>query len=325
MLGRMAKRLRVAGIQAKSANGDVEGNLERTSRLVARAVERGAELVVCPEFLATGYVYDTSIWECAEPTDGPTERWLRRMAAQHRIHIGASYLEATGEDFYNTFTLARPDGTIAGRVRKESLPFFEGWYFKSCGDSKVIDTDLGRIAVGICQDNHTARFMQHVTRDGADILVMPHSGPCVRDPLGLIDKSTRQMLSEVASLYAETFGVPAVMVNKAEDGVTPSPIPILPFVRMRMRFPGLSTICDADGTVLDHLGDEEGIVVADVTLDPDKRKRPDQLPTGYWSHPPRSFPLLSGAAFRALELLGKAAYAVSRSRARAARTANGSV
>lgn len=316
----MAKRLRVAGIQAKSANGDVEGNLERASRLVTRAAERRAELVLCPEFLATGYVYDTSIWDSAEATDGPTERWLQTMATRHRIHIGASYLEASGEDFYNTFTLARPDGTIAGRVRKESLPFFEGWYFKSCGDSKVIDTDIGRIAVGICQDNHTARFMEHVTRDGADLLLMPHSGPCVRDPLGLIDQSTRQMLREVAPLYAETFGIPAVMVNKAEDGDTPSPIPVLPFVRVSMRFPGLSTICDADGAVLDQLGDEEGIVVADVTLDPDKRKQPERLPTGYWSHPPRSFPFLSAAAFRALEVLGKAAYAVRRSRARAARS-----
>ncbi len=100
------RTLRVAGVQVESRNLDVQGNLRRAEGLVAVAAERGAELVLCPEFLAAGYVYDPSIWDVAELRGGPTELWLARMARQHRLYIGASYLEATGNDFFNTFTPA---------------------------------------------------------------------------------------------------------------------------------------------------------------------------------------------------------------------------
>src|SRR5580698_137432 len=97
-----SRLLRVAALQVESRNGEGASNLARAEPLVAKAAQDGARLVLCPEFLAT------------------------------------SYLEAEGEDFFNTFALAAPDGRIAGRVRKESLPAFEGWYFKSSDEPKTI-------------------------------------------------------------------------------------------------------------------------------------------------------------------------------------------
>ena len=150
------RKLRIARLQVESRNFDLEGNLRRAEALLTSAAERGAELALCPELLAPGYVYYRSLWDMAEPRSGPTELWLARMARQHRMYIGASYLEASGDDFSNTFSLMKPDGTIAGRVRKESLPGFEGWYFKSCPGPKVIETEFGRIGIGICHDNCTS-------------------------------------------------------------------------------------------------------------------------------------------------------------------------
>ena len=128
---KQTRTLSLAGVQLETRNGEVEANLVHAEHFVALAREGGAQLILCPEFLAAGYVYDASLWEAAEPQTGPTERWLRRMAIEHRVHIGASYLEVSGDDFFNTFALVRPDGAVAGRVRKESLPGFEGWYFRS--------------------------------------------------------------------------------------------------------------------------------------------------------------------------------------------------
>ena len=85
-----------------------------------------------------------------------------------------------------------------------------------------------------------------------------------------------------------------------------------------MRFPGLSCICGADGVVLERLDGREGIVVADVSLDPGRRRQPE-IPPGYWSHAPRTRPRSTGALFRILEAAGKVAYAWSRKRRRAAR------
>ncbi|MFI5398610.1 MAG: carbon-nitrogen hydrolase family protein [Candidatus Binatia bacterium] len=309
--------LRIAGVQVESRNGEVEANLARAGAWVAQAAERGAHLVLCPEFLAAGYIYDPSIWESAEPQDGPTERWLRARAVAHRVYVGATYLEVDGEDFYNAFALAAPDGSVAGRVRKEALPGFEGWYFRSDPGSKVIDTDLGRIAVGICHDNHTARFMRRLCHEDVDLLLMPHSAPLS----GLLPRAIMcDALQSIAPYYARVFGIPTVMVNKWSATDSPSPIPIAPFVTLRFRFPGLSTICDSDGAVLDHRADGEGIVLADVRLDPELRRSPAQ-PTGYWSRPPKHFARTGSALFRLFERLGTAAYARSDARKAAARAA----
>jgi N-carbamoylputrescine amidase len=238
------------------------------------------------------------------------------MAIEHRVHIGASYLEANGNQFVNTFALVRPDGAVAGRVRKESLPGFEGWYFAGCPGPNVVDTEIGRIGVGICYDNYTARFLGQLRREDVDLLLMPYCGPCI----GWFDDLFRESLSEIPRFYARAFGIPTMMVNKASVADSSSPIPVLPFVRLAFHFPGLSTICDCDGEVLDSLGEGEGIVAAEVVLDPSKKRRPEE-PTGHWSLPPRRFPRAWGVTFRGFELLGKAAYALSRARRRAARSA----
>ena len=187
----------------------------------------------------------------------------------------------------------------------------------------MIDTDLGRIAVGICQDNYTARFMRRLCREDVDLLLVPHSGPCIRAPLSLLlggATTMRDSLQSIAPYYARAFGIPAVMVNKWSANDSPSPIPIAPIVTLRFRFPGLSTICDSDGAVLDHRTDGEGIVLTDVRLNPELRRRPTE-PTGYWSRPPKHCARTSGALLRLLERLGTVAYARSEERKAAARAA----
>jgi len=316
------RTLRVAGIQVESRNLDVQGNLQRAEAQAAVAAERGAELVLCPELLAAGYVYHPSLWKAAEPCGGATERWLADMARRHQIYIGASYLEANGDDFFNTFTLMQPDGTVAGRVRKESLPGFEGWFIRSGSGPRVIETEIGRIGVGICHDNNTARFMRSVSQEQIDLLLMPHSAPCIRlGPLWLVGEQDRQMLRGLAGFYAGAFGVPTAMANKAAGEDSWSPIPWCPLARLRLHFVGQSTICDADGNVCQQLDEQAGVAIADVVLDPGRRRHPLRLPSGYWSRPPARLARAWAMLFQVLERAGKAAYALSRSRRRAARVA----
>jgi N-carbamoylputrescine amidase len=309
----MPQTLRVAAVQVESHEGAIEANLARAEPLVAEAATGGARLVLCPEFLAAGYLYDESIWKSGERRGGPTERWLARLAAAHRIHVGASYLEADGDDFFNTFAIAAPDGTIAGRVRKESLPVFEGWYFKSCSLPKTIDTALGRIAVGICQDNHTARFLRQIADASPDLILMPHSAPCAPFAATLV----REGLTETPAFYARELGVPVVLVNKARTR-SRTPLPGVPFVRVPLSFPGLSSIVDSDARIVAALPVREGVVIGDVVLDPTRKRRPS-IPRGYWSRQPTHGARLAGAFLVMMERLGKRAYARNPARPVAAR------
>ena len=318
-----AGSVRLAAVQVESRNFDVEGNLRRAEPLVAEAARRGAELVLCPELMAPGYVYEARLWEAAERRDGPTESWLARMARRHGLYIGASYLEACGDDFFNTFALVKPDGSVAGRVRKQSLPGFEGWFIRGGGGPAVIETGLGRIGVGICHDNITGRFMRGLGADQPDLLLMPHSAPSIHlGPVPLLGERGRQALRDLPGFYSRAFGIPVVMSNNAAGEDSTSPVPWAPGLRLRFHFLGQSAVCDARGCVCERLDEREGVVMADVGIAPGGERPAPPMPRGYWAHTPAFLPRLpwAGAAvFRMLEGAGRAAYGVSRSRRAAAR------
>jgi N-carbamoylputrescine amidase len=315
------RTLRVAAIQVISQTGLGAQNLARAEKLVAEAKARGAQLVVCPEFLTPGYAWDRALWNAAEPRGGMTERWLYDLARRHAIYLGAGYLEIDGDDFFNTFAFAAPDGSILGRVRKQSLPAFEGWVFRSSELPKTFESPLGRIAVGICNDNHTSHFFDRMRDEQPDLLLMPHSAPCVRVGVDMM----RDAIAEIGPYYARQFGIPTVLANKAAaESVTPVPglLPV-PFrlpLRLKLQFPGMSTISDSTGDVLAQMPDDEGVIVSTISLDAARKRRPERPGNFYWSRPPRDIPNVLGAAFLGLEALAKLNYEHARvERTKAAR------
>jgi N-carbamoylputrescine amidase len=301
--------IRVAAVQAASKNGALEFNLAHAEQFVREAATAGAELVLCPEFLAPGYIYDEAIWDFAEPAGGATETWLSRLARELGLLIGASYLEARGDDFFNTFSLFGPGGQLLGRVRKGSLPFGEGWYFAASSDSKIIPTPFGKVAVGICNDNQTSTFLCHVQSERPVLILMPHSWPT---QLGLTSAVFRRPLQEqlgnVARRYASSLGVPVVMANKFSSDAFKSPFPLVPGMRLSLKFDGHSSICDGTGACLAELPQEEGVIVADVRIDPQAFRPTAKPDAGYWSFPPSTLRRTLAAFQKVCDALGRRAY-----------------
>ncbi len=299
----------VAAVQPLSTNGDPQENLRRAEALVRDAVAQGAEVVLCPELLATGYAFEESLWEAAEPADGRTVAFLRRMAAAHGIYVGASFLEATGEDFVNTFVLAGPGGAELGRVRKGHVPLSENYLFTAAPGPHVIETDLGRIGVGICAENFWGLLYRELCRERPHLILMPYSAPMP----GLLTG----MLRAVAPHHARAFGAPVVMANKA--GSTRTRVPPLPGLRVRLGFPGLSTVCDGTGAVRGRLGPEAGLVVARVPLGVGegarmpRRERLAWLLRGKWSN------VVFAPVVAVTEWLGRRSYRTNPRRPAAAR------
>lgn len=313
------RSIRVAALQLESKNGDVEGNLARASVHVAEAARRGAQLVLAPELLAAGYLLTEALWDGAEPTRGPTVRWLEGEARRHGIFLGASFLEASGEDFFNTFVLCGPSGDERGRVRKETPALFETYFTRGDVGPHVITTELGVLGVGICYENQLAFLPERFTSGDVDLVLMPHSAPSPPPSAVLGDAFVRVFEDALRSLpgfYAGALGVPVVLANKC--GPWTSPLPGLPFMTQRSRFPGLSAIADAHGTVLASLCSDEGVIVESVTLDPAQKTRSCPPCRGRWA---RAMPM-SAAFARVPEALGTRWYARSTKRRERARAAS---
>ena len=309
------RTIRVAAVQMVSENGRVAANLAHATPLIEQASMDGAELVLLPEFMPTGYLLSEGIWEAAEPAVGPTVTWLQDNSRRLGTWLGTSFLEADGEDFYNTFVLTNPLGEVSGRVRKQSPAIWEAYFFKGEPGSHAIDTSLGKVGVGICSDNQKADVAATLSRQSVDLVLMPHSYPVGAGSGRMFGKERMiGVLQMIAPLYASLLGVPVVLANKS--GPWESPIPGPPLGKTTgSRFPGLSTIVDSDGSVRARLGDEEGVIVADVMTDPARKRH--AVPPRYGRYvlpgPPQR------TLVRLIEGMGRLRYGLSstrRSRAR---------
>jgi N-carbamoylputrescine amidase len=316
------QRLRVAAVQMVSENGEVESNLDRATRLVEAAARAGAQLVVLPELFSGGYWLCERAWDTAEPQGGRTETWLCETAARLGLYLGGSYLLARDEDFYNVFALATPVGKIAGRVPKQKPGSIEAYFFRGQESSHIIETELGRIGVGICYDNAFRFLADALIAGDADMVLMPFCAPTPQETWYYPRKSIDAYLASYrhgASNYARLLGIPAIQVNKC--GVWKSELPAF-FPAQDSKFDGQSEIADSTGEVLAELADQEAVIVEDVTLDPARKIR--KLPAeatqwGQWIFPvPKDFKM-----FWIVEALGHRCYAKSARRREKARAVTG--
>lgn len=259
-----ATRLKVAAVQMDCQPGAVEANLAHAACFVEQAAQQGAALVLLPELMPNGYQLREAIWESAEPLDGRIVHTLRALARRCGVYVGTSFLEAQGEDFYNTFVLTTPRGALAGCVRKTPPASLEANYFRGGhGDSHVIETELGRIGVGICYENLLFVRLRDLYHAGVDLVLQPMAAgrliPLVPGDLARFDSLIRRG----APHFARVLGVPVVMANRV--GAFEIPLPD-EGVTLHSGFCGLSRIVDAKGRVQAALGEEEGVIVGEVQL-----------------------------------------------------------
>ncbi|NTU85447.1 MAG: carbon-nitrogen hydrolase family protein, partial [Chloroflexales bacterium] len=258
------KTIRLGAAQITCQDGNVGANLERATALAQQASQQGAQLLLFPEFMPQGYLLTPRLWDVAEPFDGPTTSWLRETARAYGMYLGTSFLEARGGHFLNTFALAEPSGTIVGAVRKRHPSIWEAYFFRGERGAPYLDTELGRIGVGICFDNHTYELASAIAGSSIDLMLMPHSYCTPTQPTAMTSQADIDRLNglpgRVARMYNAWFGVPVVMCNKS--GAWDSPVPDRTLGTPKgFRFSGHSLVLDSDHRMGGELGSEEAIRV----------------------------------------------------------------
>jgi len=252
----------------RSVDHDIDGNLKRASEFAEKAAARGAKLVLYPEFMPTGSYLSFDTWDSAEPSNGKTVQWLKSTSGRLHVWVGAGFFEADGEDFYDTFVLTTPDGEEIGRVRKAVPAETEAYFFRGEMGPHVLNTAIGKIGIGICAENYYCALPTDLIKQSADLILMPHAAPDMSESGGLPSPPGTRL----ASWYAKKVGIPVALVNKVGRSYKPPPNEIKGF------YPGLSAIVDSDGTIRQSMDNKEGIGIADVTLDPSRKKSASDPP-----------------------------------------------
>ena len=149
-------------------------NLELTLAAASELFARGADVVVLPELIASGYATDRErLAVVAEPVDGATvAAWTRAAAAAGGL-IVAGFCERDGDALFNSVVAVDGDGVV---LHYRKLHLFAGE--KGCfapGDRglPVADTHVGRIGVCVCYDLRFVETARALSLQGAELICVP--------------------------------------------------------------------------------------------------------------------------------------------------------
>ena len=226
-------------LQMAARPGDLPANVDRLAEL-ARKHAAGAELVVAPELVTSGYDL-----ELAEPLDGPTAARVSELATEVGATLVFGMLERDGDALYDTAVVAAPDGQLVP-YRKSHLYPTESELFAAGTELVVAPTPAGRLGMMICFEHAFPDVATALALRGAQILVIPSAVPFGYEHLLTLRTRARAQDNQVF----------AVGCNLAGNG-----------------FCGRSLVADPRGEVLAEAGTEEAVVRATLDLAAIERER----------------------------------------------------
>ena len=167
---------KLAAVQTDCALGDLRANTALVCRKVNEAADAGANLIVLPECVLSGYGFTSraEATAAAEPVPGPSTDAVAAVCRQWGAWCVYGLLERDGERLFNTAAVVGPNGYFA-KYRKTHLPCLGADRFTDPGDNPPPVYDLGglKVGVGICFDGGFPEFPRVLTLLGADVIVLP--------------------------------------------------------------------------------------------------------------------------------------------------------
>lgn len=141
--------VRVGAVQIAGRVGDLAYNLQQAETLATEALASGAKIVALPEFFTTPCYVHPRVHEAIVGFDNPAKDMLVRLARQHSAYVGGSMLLRRGDDVYNTYCLAGPDGRVQMHD-KDQPTMWENGYYVAGTDDGVIETEHGAAGLAVC-------------------------------------------------------------------------------------------------------------------------------------------------------------------------------
>ena len=246
------RNCRLAALQMVSGPR-VADNLETAGRLIAEAVDQGAQLVALPEYFPIIGAADRDRVRAREPYgNGPIQDWLAATAARHDVWIVAGSIPLTASQPHlmrNSCLVFNDGGDCVARYDKIHLfgfkkgdESYDEAAFIEAGDTPVaVDTPFGRIALSICYD---LRFPELYRGLGpVDLILMPAA---FTDTTG---RAHWEILLRARAIENQCYVMAIGQGGRHENG--------------RLTH-GNSMIVDPWGEILDRKVKGPGIVMADL-------------------------------------------------------------
>ena len=172
----MKQQLRVALWQGAPGSGDVNANLDVIESCARSAREQGADVLIFPEMMLTGYnIGSQQIAKLAERSVGASAERVARIAARFELAIAYGYPERDGDDVYNAALLIDSNGRTLLNYRKAHLFGAAEKATFQAGERLDAVATLNGWTVGllICYDVEFPEATRLLALAGADLVLVP--------------------------------------------------------------------------------------------------------------------------------------------------------
>ncbi len=250
---------RVAAIQMASGP-NVSANLLEADRLIGKAVDGGASLVVLPEnFALMGMTEHDKVRARETDGAGPIQEFLSEQAARHGIWLvgGAIPIAVDEADKVNASCLLYNDkGERVARYDKIHLfdvtlsengeNYTESETIVPGNEVVVVDTPFGKLGLAVCYDLRFPELFRRMLQEGVEIIALPSAFTAITG------KAHWESLIRARAIENLCFVIASAQGGYHANG---------------RETHGDSMIVDPWGVVLDRLPRGSGVVVADIDLE----------------------------------------------------------
>ena len=206
----MTDKIKIALAQINPKLGDVAGNVARIGRARAEAAAGGADLVLAPELVVSGYPPEDLVLKPAfqEACRQGVEALAKETAdGGPAIIVGSPWVEE-GKLYNGAFLLG--DGRILAKRFKYDLPnygvFDEKRVFVPGPQPEPIDFNGMQLGLMICEDLWFPTTAAHLKQYGADLLLVPNGSP--------YDHAKPEQRLDIAGSRQDETDLPIVYVNQ---------------------------------------------------------------------------------------------------------------
>ena len=229
---------------------DLDANRALAVEAIGAAVDGGADVVVLPELVTSGYVFASPEEARSVAVAADHElfgEWAAQAARGGAVVVGGFCELGADGLLYNSAAVVDGSGVL-GVYRKTHLWDREKLVFEPGLDPpRVFDTSAGRIGVLVCYDLEFPELTRALALAGAELLAVPTNWPLMPRPVG--ERPSEVVVGMAAARVNRTFIACADRVG-TERG---------------QAWTAGTTIIGADGWVLAEHHAEGGIAV-DVDL-----------------------------------------------------------
>ncbi|MBA3710180.1 MAG: carbon-nitrogen hydrolase family protein [Planctomycetes bacterium] len=211
--------MKIALAQMLVEGGRPRENLERARDFIRRAKEAGAEVVVLPECLDSGWLHPSG--RDSPPIPGAHSDALAAAARDIGIMVVAGIAERSGTSVHNSAVLIDRSGRLLRTHRKINELDFARELYTTGTSLAAVDTDLGRIGVAICADLAPgADSIGHAMGHMRPLAILSPAAWAV--PPGHDDLTDRYggMWLQSYSGIAKRFSIPVIGVSNVGDVTT---------------------------------------------------------------------------------------------------------